>query len=263
MNFCLSHSLSLDPTPQTLSRYIAYTSQFISSGGKYLTGARHFLGDLYPDFDKNRSHPLVQATIAGARKIRADPVKRKLPLRQSHLDAFLWMARRSGKYDDWLFAVIISCCFYACHRSGELVWKNQKDLQDWRKVIKRGSLRFSDGRAAYQLPYHKADRFYRGTEILFTCQDIADPVALLQEYVSRRDVLHGGKTALFIREDGTLPTRSWFDKKFFSLLDRRFGGHSGRAGGATFYASLGVTEDVIQALGRWSSQALRLRLQRP
>jgi hypothetical protein len=136
INFCLSHSLSLDPTPQTLSRYIAYTSQFIASGSEYLTGARHFLADLYPNFDKNWAHPLVQATIAGSRKVRADPVKRKLPLCLSHLDAFLCIARMTGAYDDFLFAVIISCCFYACHRSGELVAKNQKDLHDWRKVIK-------------------------------------------------------------------------------------------------------------------------------
>ena len=241
INFCLKHSLSLDPTPQTLSRYIAYTSQFISSGAKYLTGARHFLADLYPDFERNRAHPIVQTTIAGAKKIRADPVRRKLPLRPSHLEAFRCVAFRTGTYDDLLFAVLLSCCFYACHRSGELVWQNQKELQDWRKVIKRASLHFSHGRAGYRLPYHKADRFYRGTDVLFTRQDVADPVTLLQEYAGWRDAHHGGKTALFLREDGTIPTRSWFDSKFFALLDRQFGGHSARAGGATFYASLGLT----------------------
>jgi hypothetical protein len=219
INFCLTHSLSLNPTPQTLSRYIAYTSQFISSGPKYLTGARHFLADLYPDFEHNRAHPLVQATIAGAKKIRADPVKRKLPLRPSHLEAFRCVALRTGSYDDLLFAVLLSCCFYACHRSGELVWQNQKQLQDWRKVIKRASLHFSDGRAGYRLPYHKADRFYRGTDVLFIHQDVADPVTLLQEYATLRDARHGGKTALFLRENGTIPTRSWFDSKFFALLD--------------------------------------------
>jgi hypothetical protein len=63
------------------------------------------------------------------------------------------------------------------------------------------------------------------------------------------------KAALFIHEDSTIPTCSWFDAKFFTLLDWQFGGHSAHAGGATFYASLGLTEDVIQALGHWSSQA--------
>ena len=47
------------------------------------------------------------------------------------------------------------------------------------------------------------DRFYRGTDILFTKQNAADPVRLLQEYTNRWDHLHGARVALFIREDGT------------------------------------------------------------
>lgn len=258
ISFCINHSLPLDPTPQTLSRYIGYTSQFISSGPKYLSGARHFLSDLYPSFNTNRSHPLVQATITGSKKIRADPVKRKLPLRISHLQAFLEVANCTNDYDDCLFAVILSCCFYGCHRTGELVLNNDGTLRDWRKIIKRASLHFSFGHASYHLPYHKGDRFYRGTDILFTSQEIANPVSLLQEYVKRRDAVHGGRAALFIRENGSHPTRSWFEKKFFAVLDRSFGGHSPRAGGATYYASLGLSEDIIQALGRWSSAAWKI-----
>jgi len=255
ITFCIKNSLPLDPTPQTLARYIAYTSMFIASGPKYLSGARHFLRDLYPNFDSSRSHPLVQATISGSKKTRADPVTRKLPLRLTHLSAFHHVALSTGSYDDLLFIVVLSCCFYACHRSGELVSKSKKKL-DWRKIIKRGSLTFDGShRAGYRLPYHKGDRFYRGTDILFTSQDVANPVALLREYTRLRDFRHGALSPLFLREDGSLPTRSWFESKFFSLLDRQFGGHSCRAGGATYYASLGLTEDVIQALGRWSSQA--------
>ena len=69
LNFCTIHSLSIDPTPQTLARYISYTSQFIASGPKYLTGARHFLSTLYPNFDSNRSHPLVLSVIRGSKKV--------------------------------------------------------------------------------------------------------------------------------------------------------------------------------------------------
>jgi hypothetical protein len=258
ISFCTKHNLPLDPTPTTLCRYIAYTTQFISSAPKYLSGARHFLCDLYPQFNANRSHPLVQATIAGARKMRADPIRRKLPLRVAHLVAFLEHSHISGTYDDLLFATMISCAFYGCHRMGELVWKNDKSLHDWRKVIKRASLFFIDGRAQYHLPYHKSDRFYTGTDILLTPQPKADPVSLLREFIVKRDSLHNAKSALFLTEDGSVPSRAWFDSKFFKLLDRSFGGHSARAGGATFYASLGLSEDVIQALGRWSSQAWKI-----
>ena len=255
--FCRIHHLSLDPTPQTLSRYIAFSSLSVASGPKYLTGARHFLHDLYPAFDDNRASPIVQATIRGSKKVRADPVHRKLPIRIEHLLSFIAVARSTGNYDDLLFATIMACCFYGCHRSGELVLKSKKDV-DWRKIIKRSSLHFSPGYAGYRLPYHKTDPFFRGTDILFSNQDSANPVMLLQEYVPRRDVVHGARRALFLREDGSHPTRAWFDAKLFSYVDRSFGGHSPRAGGATFYASLGLSETIIMALGRWSSEAWKI-----
>ena len=257
LRFCRLHHLPLDPTPQTLSRYIAYTSLSIASGPKYLTGVRHFLHDLYPSFDDSRASPLVQATIRGSKKVRADPVHRKQPIRIDHLQAFVDSAQRSRSYDDLLFATLMSCCFYACHRSGELILKGKKNV-DWRKIIKRASLHFSRGYAGYRLPYHKTDPFFRGTDILFSSQDVADPVALLQEYVRARDSIHGARRALFLREDGSHPTRAWFDSKLFSFVDRSFGGHSPRAGGATFYAALGLSESIIMALGRWSSVAWKI-----
>ena len=255
--FCRIHHLSLDPTPQTLSRYIAFSSLSIASGPKYLTGARHFLRDLYPGFDNNRASPTVQATIRGSKKVRADPIRRKQPIRIEHLLSFVAAAHATGKFNDLLFATIMSCCFYGCHRSGELVLKTLKNV-DWRKIIKRSSLHFYPGYAGYRLPYHKTDPFFRGTDILFSSQDSADPITLLQEFVLRRDKVHGARRALFLREDGSHPTRAWFDAKLFSFVDRCFGGHSPRAGGATFFASLGLSESIIMALGRWSSEAWKI-----
>ncbi|KAF6745781.1 hypothetical protein DFP72DRAFT_1076926 [Ephemerocybe angulata] len=157
LRFCATHGLPIDPTPSTLSLYIAYTSLHHGSGPKYLTGVRHFLKPSFPDFDDNRAHPAVQAAIRGSKKVRADPMVRKLPLRVSHLQSFLDVARASGSYDDLLFITIISCCFYGCHRSGDLVQSNDKTLRDPRKMIRRTSLVFQDGRAQYRLPYHKTD----------------------------------------------------------------------------------------------------------
>ena len=151
----------------------------------------------------------------------------------------------------------MSCCFYGCHRSGELILKGKKDI-DWRKIIKRSSIHFSPGYAGYRLPYHKTDPFFRGTDILFSVQQIADPVSLLHEYIILRDSIHGARKPLFLREDGSHPTRAWFDAKLFSFVDKSFGGHSARAGGATFYAGLGLSESIIMALGRWSSEAWKI-----
>jgi hypothetical protein len=257
ITFCVNHHLPINPTPLTLSRYIAYTSQFIASAPKYLSGARHFLQEVYPDFDENRKHPTVQSTIRGSKKVRADPVTRKLPLRISHLAAFLQHAVSTTSYDTLLFATILVCAFFGCHRMGELVLTTKAQM-DWRKVIKCSSLTFFDNRAQYHLPYHKTDPFYRGTDILFSKHDIVNPVDLLREYASIRDSLHGPRPPLFIRADGSIPTRSWFSSIFFTFLSQDYGGHSARAGGATYYASLGLSESVIQAIGRWSSAAWKI-----
>jgi hypothetical protein len=216
------------------------------------------LHDIYPDFDSNRSHPLVTSKIRGSKKLRADPVRRKLSLCTAHLEAFLNIAHSTGSYDDWLFVTLLSCAFYACHGMGELVQKNDNSLFDWQKIIKRGSLKLEDGCTQYHLPYHKGDPLYRGTDILFTEQQVADPVALLHEYRRRRDHCHGECTALWLRENGTHPMRAWFDKKFFAILNRAFGGQSAHAGGATFLVGLGLSESIIQGIGRWSSATWKI-----
>jgi len=52
--------------------------------------------------------------------------------------------------------------------------------------------------------------------------------------------------------------QSWFDAKIFSFLGCDYGGHSAHARGATFFAGLGLSEDVIQAMGRWFSGAWKI-----
>ena len=84
------------------------------------------------------------------------------------------------------------------------------------------------------------------------------PVQLLKNYTSLRDARHGARLPLFLCEDGSFPNRNWFDNKFFKFLSHKFGGHSARAGGATYYASLGLSDSIIQAIGRWSSTAWKI-----
>jgi hypothetical protein len=141
--------------PQTLSRYIAYTLLSIASSPKYLTGAHHFLHELFPDFDNNRANFSVQATIHDSIKVCAEPIRREEPIRISHLLFFIDAANQSCNYDNLLFATIMSCCFYGCHCSGKLVLKSKRNV-DWQKIIKQSSLHFSPGYAGYCLPYHKS-----------------------------------------------------------------------------------------------------------
>ncbi|KIK69837.1 hypothetical protein GYMLUDRAFT_150532, partial [Collybiopsis luxurians FD-317 M1] len=243
-------------TPTTLSHYIAFTSKHIASGPKYLSGAHHYLKQFYPHFDVSCSDPLVQATIRGSKKIRADPVHWKPPLCILHIE--LAYSNRYKSCDDFLFATMLSCAFFACHRIGELTIPNQHSLYDFRKIIKRGTLHFQPHQAGYRLPYHKADHFYRGTDILFCEQTAADPVSLPKEYCTLRDKLHGARPALFICRDGSLLTQSWFESRLHNMFGKEFGCVSCRAGGATHYASLGLQESILMALGQWSSSAWKI-----
>ena len=222
---------------------------------KYLSGACDFLCHLYPDFDASRAHPSIQDTITGLKKVCTDPICCMLPICLTHLHSFLEIAISSQKYNDILFITILSCCFYDCHRLGELILKNGKDEFHWKKIIKCGSLIFDVDCIYYCLSYHKTDHFYHSTTVLFSPQEVADPVTLLQSFFCHHNPIHGSQTALFLCEDGSFPNCVWFDKRFFALINHYFGGHSLYARGATYFASLGLSEDVIQALGCWSSQA--------
>ena len=145
---------------------------------------------------------------------------------------------------------------------GELVQKNDHSLFDWRKIIKQASVCFENTQTQYCLPYHKSDLFYRSADVIFTMQDVANPVALLKRYVSWHDRIHGTKMALFLWKNGSHPSRSWFELKLFAILDRRYGGHSLWTGYATFLASLGVPESIIQAVSRWSSEAWKIYIRK-
>ena len=113
------------------------------------------------------------------------------------------------------------------------------------------------------LPTHKADRFYEGNKVMIPAHtDALNPIPIFTRYISARDARHGLKPFLWIHEDGSALTRSWFMAKLRSLFSSDIGGHSLRAGGATAYALAGVPDDCIQALGRWSSDTFKIYIRK-
>jgi hypothetical protein len=110
---------------------------------------------------------------------------------------------------------------------------------------------------------HKADRFYEGNKVMILARtDALNPVSIFTWYISARDARHSLKPFLWIREDGSALTRSWFMAKLQSLFSSDIGGHSLHAGGATTYALAGVLDDCIQALGRWSLDTFKIYIRK-
>jgi hypothetical protein len=256
--FCSLYGFALRPTLVTLCHYIAYThSRGVGSIKQLLSGLAFFFSPLFSEWHALRRHPLVHRMLAGADRRRGLSVSRKPPLRLTHLSDFV--ATAAASYDSLLAAVLFIAGFFGLHRLGELTVTSAASF-DWKKVILRSSVSTTDSTFSYLLPYHKADRLYRGSEIILHrafCPSL-DILFLLSSYLRARDLLFGFHPFLFVTRAGQLPTRRWALARLRAVCGPTFAGHSLRSGGATFLAEAGVPDAHIQALGRWSSSSFQL-----
>jgi hypothetical protein len=116
---------------------------------------------------------------------------------------------------------------------------------------------------SFLLPAHKADRFFEGNKIV-VCRrhDATDPHHAFVTYLRSRDCLHPYHPQLWLLHDGTPPTRSWFLKRLHAHFPKEFAGQSLRAGGATDLAERGAAPHIIQAAGRWASDAFQIYIRK-
>jgi hypothetical protein len=70
-DFCTSHSLPVEPTPDTLSFFAVYMAHHIKPKSvlSYLSGICNQLEPFFPDVRSHRRHWLVTKTLAGCRKM--------------------------------------------------------------------------------------------------------------------------------------------------------------------------------------------------
>ena len=261
VTFCRSHNFPIDPTPDTLSFFTVFMCHHIkpSSVDAYLSGICNQLEPFYPHARSNRRHQLVARTLRGCKKLRAVAITRKRPLRRAELSALRDQYMLTSNHDDLLFFTILLVGFHALMRLGELVWPDKKALQDYRKVTKRSSVELLAEGFSFFLPGHKADRFFEGNRIVLQKNASGDdPDAPFRKYLTSRDSLYPFHPELWLREDGSIPTRSWFIRRLRSHFPSDVAGHSLRAGGATALAQAGIPPHIIQAIGRWASETFQI-----
>ncbi|KAJ2971042.1 hypothetical protein NUW54_g12595 [Trametes sanguinea] len=260
LTFCKIHGFPIDPTIDTLSFYVVFMCHHIKpdSVDSYLSGICNQLEGLYPHVRQNRRSPLVSRTLKGCIRLFNTPPNRKLPLSVENVLNLLQHFPPSC-YENYLFRAILVCGFFGLHRLGELVVSDNRQLHDSRKVIKRSSIRVFDDNFSYVLPTHKAQPYFQGHHVLISADhpDV-NPVIIFKEYLDRRDARFRFHSALWITTDGKHPSRAWFLARLRHVLPPTYAGHSLRAGGATYFAARGWSDDRIQALGRWSSEAYRI-----
>lgn len=268
LTFCKIHKFPIRPTEDTFSFYVTYMSHHIEprSVDSYMSGIANQLEPYFPDVRRIRKSLLVSRTMKGCKRMLGSPTKRKDALGVDDLVRAV-ASYPNPSYDDKLFLALLHAGFFGVHRLGELVDADSPRDRSARKTIKRASLKVSADAITYTLPGSKADALFEGNIVMFprAVEGPAEPYDIILSYIRERDrQVFGLCPQLWLDSRGRVPTRSWFLARLHKLFDTpasspapNIGGHSLRSGGATWYAILGFSDDRIQALGRWSSDAFK------
>ena len=266
LSFVRLHNLPVEPTPDTLSFFVVFMSHQIEprSVSSYLSGICQQLEPYFPNVRTSRHSPLVDRTLKECLRLRGSAVSRKRALTFNDLFLVLTDLSSSIQHDDLLFKAMLITGFFALMRLGELTFPNDIKLRNWRKISKHSSIIISHDQYQFHLPSHKADPFFEGNTIIVKEKQYCDinPLSIFKTYllVSSRDHLHPLSSPLWIRKNGSVPTRNFFITRLRHYFQKDVAGQSMRAGGATSLAEHGVPPSLIQFMGRWSSDAFFIHL---
>jgi hypothetical protein len=265
LSFVRIHNFPIDPTPDTLSFFVVFMCHHISprSVSTYLSGIVQQLEPYFPNVRHARNSRLVQRTLKGCSKLKAQPVQRKTPFSTEDLTHLLLCYCSSDTHDDLLFLSIFLTGFFGLLRLGELVFPSDKAIRDWRKITRRSSVLVTSRHYEFTLPAHKADRYFDGCRVIIWGEQFGFSTRRrFLQYLSSRDKNFPLASPLWLTAAGTVPDRAFFMSRMKLLFTGNYGGHSLRAGGATLLAERGVAPHIIQATGRWSSDAFQLYIRK-
>jgi hypothetical protein len=263
--FCNLHNLPVDPTPETLSYYINFQCSHINprSVESYLSGICNNLEPFFPEVRSNRASALVKRTLKGALRRHGQPTKRKAPLTTTLLQSIFNSLQTSADHDDMLFLSMLNTGFPGLLRLGEMAVSDNPQLRNFRKVVLRNSLEWVGNDYEFLLPAHKTDTSFEGNRVhIAKIIGAPDPCPIMQRYISSRDQLFPLHPQLWLRTNGTSPTRSWFLRHLRQFCPPDIAGQSIRAGGASALAEAGAPADLIRGAGRWTSNAFERYLRK-
>jgi hypothetical protein len=266
LSFVRMHDFPVEPTADTISFYIVFMCHHIkpSSVDSYLSGICQQLEPYFPSVRDVRKTMLVRRTLAGCKRLRGVPTSRKRALTMDDLRLVIQhYSTSTPSHDDLLFLSQLLTGFFALMRLGELTIPDDNSVFDPRKVTSRLSVSLSDSDYRFFLPGHKADKFFEGNTIIIQKHNLdTDPVSHFKAYLASRDKLFPFSSNLWLRENGSPPTRSFFLRRLHIFFDADVAGQSMRSGGATSLAQNGVPPNLIQAIGRWASSAFQVYIRK-
>ena len=153
--------------------------------------------------------------------------------------------------------------FFALMRLGELTDPDTTSLRDPRKQIRRLSVTVSNDNYSFFLSGHKGNKFFEGNTIIVPCSTNShNAYRHFTSYLNSCDIKFPAASSLWLRNNGTIPTRMWFMWRLRMFFDKTVGGQLLRAGGATLLAETGTPPHLIQASGRWKMDTFEIYIQK-
>ena len=164
-----------------------------------------------------------------------------------------------SKYQILMFQTVCSTAFFGFLRMGEITFSAMTpppiQIHQLTKLVNDAhdvvgfKIKFLTFKHSYNQP-----PFY----LVISPQSTFCPVKILLQFLSARGDSQG---ALFIQEDGSAVSRSWFGAQLSSpiklcgLNPSVYKGHSFRIGAASHAAEPRMSDAQIRILGRWKSNA--------
>jgi hypothetical protein len=212
----------------------------------------------------------VQLVLKGAKKLAPTTSKHqpRLPVQFEHLEAIYDAMDFMNSYDAACWAVACSA-FWGLARLGEITVSSKKPIDPMRNVQRKALITWSDcagvKSVTLRLPWTKTSQ--RGADLILTFEEEnawACPYRAIQQHLSTNQGLPDEAPFFAFRT-----ARGWEPMVKRVLMDRfrsiwmRQGlllpsGHSFCIGGTTYLLSRGTNPQVVQKLGRWSSDAFYL-----
>jgi hypothetical protein len=273
--FCTQFSLTPLPVSEdTLCRFVAFLSEVpisYNSIKSYLSAVRHLqISSGYPDPAITPSARL-DYVLKGVRRMgRHTPRASRMPITPVVLrKIFQVWSQDPPSFNRTMLWAAFCLGFFAFMRAGEFTCPSREAFTPDMLVV-------SDVQVdSHQRPTHltvhlrvsKTDQFGIGVTLhLGTTGDHLCPVAAMLGYLAIRPSSPG---PLFIFEDGASLSKQRLVRSLRQVLQSagidstHFSGHSFRRGAATAAASAGLSDSLIQTLGRWKSSAFNGYIQTP
>ena len=270
--FCARFSLPpLPASEQTLILFVAELAQDLahSTIRSYLSGVRnlHITNGLPDPLPGSFRLNLV---LNGIRRVKAHPPKVKIPVTPLVLHRLrkVFLSTQADVNKAMMWA---ACCvgFYGFLRTAEFTVPNGKFDPSCHLAVKDVAIdcHTSPSLLQIRIKMSKTDQYKHGTFVyMATTHNELCPVAAVLSYLVHHP---SGEGPLFQFRDGSPLTRARFVLEFRKALSSAgvqadgYTGHSFRIGAATTAAAKGIPDNMIKALGRWTSEAYQIYIRLP